>query len=84
MIVYCSIPEPLQRDGESERAIYFLCLDSTFSLSANQLNQSIMFAGVIFLLSLFVAVVHGVNSAADLVGTWTTKSRSVVTGPVCV
>ena len=42
-----------------------------------------MFAGVVFLLSLFVAVVHGVNSAADLVGTWTTKSRSVVTGPVC-
>ena len=42
-----------------------------------------MFAGVVFLLNLFVAVVHGVNSAADLVGTWTTKSRSVVTGPVC-
>lgn len=41
-----------------------------------------MFAGVVFLLSLFVAAVHGVSSAADLVGTWTTKSRSVVTGPV--
>lgn len=42
-----------------------------------------MLAGVVFLLSLLVTV-HGINSASDLVGTWSTKSRSVVTGPVCI
>lgn len=33
------------------------------------------------LLSFLIAVVR-TNSVAELVGTWTTKSRSVVTGPV--
>lgn len=42
-----------------------------------------MLAGVVFLLSLLVTV-HGINSASDLVGTWSTKSRSVATGPVCI
>jgi hypothetical protein len=37
---------------------------------------------VYFVASLLAATVSAGN-VADLVGTWTTKSRQVVTGPVC-
>lgn len=38
---------------------------------------------VVYLLTSLLAGVVSAGKAADLVGTWTTKSRKVVTGPVC-
>lgn len=38
---------------------------------------------VIYLIASLLASVVSARNAADLVGTWTTKSHKVFTGPVC-
>lgn len=39
---------------------------------------------VVYLLASLLAGVVSAGNVADLVGTWTTKSRKVITGPVCL
>lgn len=79
-IVYSLEWSPLrgtEREGGRETPLDFSL--STICYTTDS-NQSIMIA-IVLLLSLLATAANAI-SASELVGTWTTKSRSVITGPV--
>lgn len=64
----------------SERPFSYFHSPRLVSQPVQQLHTIML---VVYLLTSLLAGVVSAGKAADLVGTWTTKSRKVVTGPVC-
>lgn len=65
--------------------------DEVFSLSAFLISSLLLTSSkaphamlVIYFIGSLLASLVSARNAADLIGTWTTKSRQVFTGPVCL